>query len=162
MPTSTTKILNTITWASFFTGLLTITIAYMSASFAGGTGAISSPPSLKIATSIGTSLMYLSLLIMPSIPLSYHAGKHDLNNYDYLAAGAQWLSYLLLPGALYLWDKPDTAKIGAGVLGLSLASLVVSVFLTRAATKKRHSNSPSSATASSGVGYAMLAGIMHP
>jgi hypothetical protein len=141
------RVLTKVTWVTFFVGLITITIAYLSATFAGGSNSLSGGKALKNATAVGTTLMYLGLLMMPAIPVLYHTHKKDENNYDWAAAGAQWFSYILLPVALYLWDQPQKAKIGAGVLALSISSLVASIFLTRKAHQKRHPNSPSSGLA---------------
>ena len=136
-------VLNSATWISFFVGLLTVTIAYLSSSFAGGLTA--DPQQMKRALTLGTSLMYLALLVMPAIPLVYHAQKKNLNGLDYAAAGTAWTSYLLLPVALNMWDKPgQKATTGAVVLGASVAALVTSVVLERKAESKRRHHTPSS------------------
>jgi len=147
-----TKTLSVVTWTTFLVGLLTVAISYLAATFGGGLGSgkqkggrMRVVPSVAFqrALSIGTGLMYLSLLMMPAIPLVHHAHKKDLNGYDWGSAVTQWLSYLALPVALYLWDSPKTSKQGAFVLGFSVLALIGSVVLANEAQKKRKKQPPS-------------------
>lgn len=134
-------VLNAVTWTTFMVGLVTITLAYLSATFAGGQGLVGSK-NLRAASTVGTALMYAALLLMPAVPLVHHHEQKDLNKYDWGAAAAQWFSYVLLPVALYLWDRPQQARTGAVVLAVSLASLLGSIVLQHQAHKTRHPNSP--------------------
>lgn len=136
--------LGTITTVTFIAGLLTVTVAYMSATFARGGGAVTDSKFLQVSSVIGTSVMYAALLAMPAIPLLHHHERKDLNSYDYATAGALWTGYLLLPVALSLWDQPRRAKTGAVIMGVSVLSVLSSAFLAEQARKKRRS--PSAAT----------------
>lgn len=146
--TKTAMTVNVISWASFMVGFLIVTIAYLSVTYGGGQQKTLGDQAkiMKGALTWGTSIMYLSLLLMPVVPLLYHKEKKDINRFDYVTSGLQWVSYGLLPLALTLWDKPaGKSRIGLLLLLLSVGVLIASIFTSQKASKIRADSGPSPA-----------------
>jgi len=129
--------LNSISWWTFVLGLVIVSTAYLSASFGGRASTAKSRKGFTTTVAIGSSLMYISLLLMPAIPLWYYSQQKSINKWDWASAAMQWISYIFLPLGLYWWRQPQTAHYGAAALGGALLLLLGSAFAANEASKAR-------------------------
>ena len=136
---SNSQILNTASWITFLVGVLIVIVAWLTVTFGKNkeTFAALGSRELNLAMTIGTGLMYLALLMLPAVHLMHFHEQGTLNDYDWGSAVSQWIGYILLPVALYLWDSPSTATTGAVTLGVSVLALVASAIFASAAARKR-------------------------
>jgi hypothetical protein len=130
-------VLNQVSWWMFLGGLVLISVAYLSATFGGKIMTPQNQKNFQVTISVGTIVMYISLLLMPAVPLWYRAQEKSLNKWDWTSAFAQWAAYGLLPLGLYWWKLPTKANAGAAVLVLSLLLLLGSGIASSIADKMR-------------------------
>jgi hypothetical protein len=131
------EILNSISWWTFVLGLIIVSMAYLGASASGRASTAHTRLRFTVPVAVGSGLMYVSLLIMPAIPLWFYTQQKSINKWDWAAATMQWISYVFLPLGLYWWRQKNTANYGAAALGGALLLLLGSAFAANEASKVR-------------------------
>lgn len=138
MSSSGPYLLNSVSAWLFLGGLVLISVAYLSATYGGKIMSAENRKHFQTTLTIGVVCMYISLLLMPAVPLWYYHQQKTINRWDWISAAAQWSAYGLLPLGLQWWKMPKHATKGAAVLIMSLLCLLGSGVAGMKAQKQRN------------------------